>query len=70
MSSGGDSIRMCGLADFSRCEMAYFRDHEGAARVDLMHQVETAHVGRSYRRQPEWRWVVDHDVDAPKCAAV
>ena len=39
MSSGGDSMRMCGLAAFSRCGMAGLGHQEGAARVDAVHQV-------------------------------
>src|SRR5262245_24862695 len=41
-----------------------FRHHEGAARVDLMHQVEAAHVGIRDRRSLDGARIVDHDVDA------
>ena len=46
MSSGGDSIRTCGLAACFRCGMQVLRDQERAARIDLVHQVVALHVGR------------------------
>ena len=46
MSSGGDSMRICGFAAFGEMRDRVFRDHEGAARVDLVHQVEALHLGR------------------------
>ena len=64
MSSGGDSIRMCGLSAFFEMRDRMLRHHEGPARVDLVHQVEAAHVGLRHRRQLDRARIVDHDVDA------
>ena len=41
-----------------------FRHHEGAARVDLMHQIEAAHVSISDWRALDGARIVDHDVEA------
>jgi hypothetical protein len=38
MSSGGEIIRMWGLAAFCRCGIAHL-ENEGTARIDLLHQV-------------------------------
>ena len=57
-------MRMCGLADLLQMRNGVFRHHEGAARVDVVHQVETLHVGLRRRRQADGAGVVDHDVEA------
>jgi hypothetical protein len=43
-----------------------FRDHESAARIDLIHQIEAAHVGIDDRRPLDRACVVDEDVEAAK----
>ena len=40
------------------------RHHEGAARVDRLHQVVALHVGLGDRRARDGAGVVDHDVEA------
>ena len=61
---------MCGFFARSRCGIGEFGDHEGAARVDLMHQVEAVHVGLRHGRELNRGGVVDDDVDAAEPAAV
>src|SRR5260221_299151 len=41
-----------------------FRYHEGAARVDLVHQIDAAHVGLHDRRPLDGARVVDHDIES------
>ena len=41
-----------------------FRHHERAARIDLMHEIETLHVGRLRVGQRDRAGIVDHDIDA------
>ena len=41
-----------------------FRDHEGAARVDLMHEVEPLHVGVGDAGELDRAGIVDDDIDA------
>src|SRR5947208_16319144 len=41
-----------------------FRHHKSAARVDLMHQVKTAHVGLYDRRALNGASIIDDDVEA------
>ena len=55
-----------GIVRFFEMRDGVFRHHEGAARVDLMHQVEAAHVGIHDRRSLHGARIVDHDVDAAK----
>ena len=55
---------MCGFAGFREIGNGVFRHHEGAARIDLMHQIEAAHVGLRNRRELDGAGIVDHDVDA------
>ena len=55
---------MCGFAAFGEIGQRVFRHHEGAARVDLLHEIVAAHVGRGDRRELNGAGIVDHDVDA------
>jgi len=43
-----------------------FRYQEGAAGIDLMHQIEAAHIGVGHRRALDRTGVVDDDVEAAK----
>ena len=52
------------VARLQQMREGVFRHHEGAARIDLMHQVEAAHVGLRDRRERDGAGIVDHDVDA------
>ena len=49
---------------FQQMRDGVFRHHEGAARVDLMHEIEALHVGLRDRRERDGAGIVDHDVEA------
>ena len=55
---------MWGFLALARCGIAYFDTRKAAAGVDLIHQVEAAHIGFDDRGAGHRARIVDHDVDA------
>ena len=56
-----EHVRVVGLA---QVRQAGARDHERAARVDLLHQVEALHLEVAHRGEVDRAGVVHHEVDA------
>ena len=53
---------MCGFSAFNRCGIACFDTIKVAARIDLMHQVEAAHVGGGDLGEADGARIVDQHV--------
>ena len=67
--SGGESVRTWAWSDGAQVLERRLGEHERAAGVDLLHQVEALHLELRHRRQVDRRRVVDDDVDPAELLA-
>ena len=63
-AAAGDSVRTWAWSDSRRCGSAGAGEHEGAAHVDVEHQVVALRLEVGDRCEVDRGGVVDHDVDA------